>query len=219
MVSSYCEQLLPKLCVGLPKQHKRWRAIFSEAKAHAAEFIVGKGDDLLRLIELSQYLAHADIVVRRGPWDFNPKFQETPAVTDELLRMFELFKPSWRFAPRKICLLNPCFVASGEVGGADADLVIDNMLVDFKTTKRNSVDTDDFLQLLGYAALARQGGFIAGNKVHSIQIEEIAMYFARYGVLARWRLDTLFPRGTFERFCEIFEREIETYDPLQEAGI
>ncbi len=80
----------------------------------------------------SQYLAQADLVYRCG--QFDPEFQPGPEVADELLRLLELFDPMQLFSPKRICLLNPSFANSSKVGGADADLFIDNLLIEIKTT-------------------------------------------------------------------------------------
>jgi hypothetical protein len=43
-------------------------------------------------------------------------------------------------------------------------------------------------------------------------VEEVAIYFTRHAVSARWRLDELFPAGGFDRFRECFENEIEAME-------
>ena len=54
-------------------------------------------------------------------------------------------------------LLNPVFKeASLLVGGADADLISGDTLVDFKTTKSNSMATGNLDELFGYYLLARR---------------------------------------------------------------
>lgn len=47
---------------------------------------------------------------------------------------------SKHFIDSKGCILNPAFgEAAALVGGADADLMIDNTLIDLKTTKKTAV--------------------------------------------------------------------------------
>jgi hypothetical protein len=48
---------------------------------------------------------------------------------------------------------NPSFKGSNDVGGADADIIIDNWLIDFKTVKEPSLKRDMLYQLVGYAIL------------------------------------------------------------------
>ena len=62
------------------------------------------------------------------------------------------------------------------VGGADADLIIDRILIDIKTTKSNSFTQDMYNQLLGYYALSTFRKDLDG-------ITELGIYFSRYGVL------------------------------------
>ena len=86
----------------------------------------------------------------------------------------------------KAMFLNPVFGQTSQlVGGADADLIVGDMLVDFKTTKSNTMAVQDLDQLLGYYLLARRQRqadptFPAINR--------LALYFCRHGYL--WSRDT-----------------------------
>jgi len=177
-VAESAKESLRRLCKTRAHQ-KRWQDFFLMARACFADYELGKAD-ALALASCAQYLAHAEVACRVHERYFDPDFRPEPETTEELTRMIELFDPAWRFAPRAICLLNPSFVGSESIGGADADLLTDNLLTDFKATKRKRID--GLLQLVGYAALARDGGFVCGGQIHSIQIEEVAIYFARFGV-------------------------------------
>ena len=76
--------------------------------------------------------------------------------------------------------LNPNFDGSRDVGGADADLVIDGKLIDIKTTVRTEINSDWLWQLLGYVLL---------DYSDSNQIDGIGLYMARQGVLVDWDLN------------------------------
>ncbi len=78
-------------------------------------------------------------------------------------------------------LLNPTFgEASRSVAGADADLIVGDMLVDIKTTKNNTIKTEYLNQLLGYFLLARKQGAV--DPTLPI-IHRIGIYYSRYGHL------------------------------------
>ena len=50
--------------------------------------------------------------------------------------------------------INPVFALSGAVGGADADVISDGLLIDFKTGKgRSLISTIEIYQLIGYVLL------------------------------------------------------------------
>lgn len=50
-------------------------------------------------------------------------------------------------------IANPTFLGSSDVGGADADLIVDDRLIEIKTTKRKSLDRVTAYQLVGYLLL------------------------------------------------------------------
>jgi hypothetical protein len=186
-------------------QKRRWTAAVAEAQSEGAAYARGRGD-VRRLAGLVQYLARIDVLYRAA-W-FDQKIRPLPAVTDEILRLLDLFDPVARLSPKAICFLNPIFVASPKVGGADGDLVVDDRLIDLKTTARPQVSLNNLLQLAGYAALHRMDGIVMGRGTYLPPFQTVGMYFARFGEFVHWRLDELFPGDGFDRFCEVFEAEI-----------
>lgn len=79
-------------------------------------------------------------------------------------------------------ILNPTFDGSADVGGADADLIVDSCLIDVKATVSPKLTTDWLYQLLGYVLLDYSGRY---------GIREVAMYLARQQAMLRWPLDRL----------------------------
>lgn len=80
-------------------------------------------------------------------------------------------------------VLNPFFgEASSQLGGADADLILDGRLIDIKTKKKAEIARVDLWQLLGYA-------LADVDDVYGI--EEVGLYFSRHGVQVAWSLDAL----------------------------
>ncbi|MGH3008544.1 MAG: hypothetical protein ACRDLM_03950 [Gaiellaceae bacterium] len=83
-------------------------------------------------------------------------------------------------------VLNPTFGGSTAIGGADADILVDNMLLELKTTRRDNFErVDHIYQLLGYALLDYSDEY---------EIERVGVYLARRGVLVSWSIAELLER-------------------------
>lgn len=113
--------------------------------------------------------------------------EELLAVAEEAW-LDDLRTLSWnfhdKFSPllsKKACL-NPTFDGSGFVGGADADLIVDNCLIDIKTTINPLKDAGWIYQILGYVLLDWH------DENH---IQEVAIYLSRQCFLLKWSLDDL----------------------------
>ncbi|MCD6423792.1 MAG: hypothetical protein J7L42_06735, partial [Elusimicrobia bacterium] len=79
----------------------------------------------------------------------------------DLKKLISTVKPEY-FKAKKICILNPTFgIASQLVGGADCDLVIDDAIVEIKTTKKLELMRRYFDQLIGYYILYNIGALMA----------------------------------------------------------
>lgn len=87
-----------------------------------------------------------------------------------------------QFKAKEKCMLNPTFgKSSQDIGGADADLIIDDMLIDIKTIKNLEFTAEMFRQLMGYYLLHLREGRIFGD------IKYLGIYFSRFGVL--WKFE------------------------------
>lgn len=76
------------------------------------------------------------------------------------------------------CQLNPTFGnSSPDVGGADADLILDDKLIDIKTIKHLEFDRDTFRQLVGYYLLNLREDNLYG------EIKQLGVYYSRFGVM------------------------------------
>lgn len=78
--------------------------------------------------------------------------------------------------------LKRTFSGSNDVGGADADLILDGCLIDFKSTINAKLTSTWLYQLLGYALLDYRDEH---------QITRVGIYFSRQGVLLQWDLADL----------------------------
>ncbi len=108
------------------------------------------------------------------------------------------------FKAKELCVLNPTFgEASKLVGGADADLVIDNMLIDIKTTKSPKLTRDHFNQLLGYYVLLKIGG--VDNVPNTPTIESIGIYYSRHAELVPIPIRNVVDEKSLPSFIEWFK--------------
>lgn len=86
-----------------------------------------------------------------------------------------------RFAER--VTLNPTFDGSRDVGGADADMIIGDTLVDLKTSRQQRpCDRQDLWQLVGYVLLDYRG---------KRPVSALALDFVRRDKTFSWPLDDL----------------------------
>lgn len=156
-----------------------------------------------RLARAALFLGAIDRAYRTGPRTVETRYLKGPlrAETDDILRLVRLLKPGWITA-RMRAALNPSFgEASRLVGGADADLAIDDMLVEIKTTKYFQITPIIVYQLIGYrillAACEPNGSTAQGMPV----ITHGAIYFPRYAKLVRLRYRDLIDRQDFLRLA------------------
>ncbi len=110
------------------------------------------------------------------------------------------------FKAKKVCLLNPTFGrASMLVGGADADLVIDDTLLDIKTTKNLKLARREFNQLIGYYVLYRIGHIDGASKKH--KIGHVCVYFSRHNYLHIVDIKDIINEKTFPAFIKWFKKK------------
>ncbi len=111
--------------------------------------------------------------------------------------LLDLAQPAWladlaalsygfydRFADwlTDLVTLNPTFAGSADVGGADADLILDGCLLDIKATVNPKLDQGWLLQLLGYTLLDYDDAY---------RIDRLGIYLARQRHLMAWPLEAV----------------------------
>ncbi len=148
--------------------------------------------------ELCRYcfvLALFEEVRRAGLWAGSPLLELNPrsklpdllklgsaASIDDLCRMSWAFCDTQQQLIRGDAILNPVFEGSADIGGADADLIVDHRVIEVKTALDPSrIKKDSWpWQLLGYALLDYNEAF---------GITDIGLYLARQSLLVTWPLD------------------------------
>lgn len=139
--------------------------------------------------EAALVLAAYDLCFRPGRAD---DVGRTPVAQDiSELQALHAIVPWEEFRPVTRTLLNPTFgMGSQLVGGGDGDLIVDDLLIDIKTTKDSKVTPSYIRQLVGYALLANRYG-IDDDPVPGSKIRRVGIYFSRVGKLVRADLDAV----------------------------
>lgn len=99
------------------------------------------------------------------------------------------------------CVINPEFgnYSNILIGRAEADFIIDDILVDIKATKDLIFTRQFFDQTIYYYLLSLIYG-VNNNKRLSRPINNVAIYFARYGVLWQMAIKDIADKKTFTNF-------------------
>jgi len=189
---------------------KKFEDIIFVAKTNYSEYLESRvmNDELIRSAIL---LAQLDFIVRAGIIDENFGVIDDSDVTD-LRKLISIINPD-SFKAKELCLLNPTFgKASKLIGGADADLVIDNLLIDIKTTAKLEFKRDHFNELIGYYTLYKIGG-IPDAPVEP-KMENLGIYYSRYGELYTFPVTSVIPLSKFPSFVEWFKERAAQEDRI-----
>jgi hypothetical protein len=171
-------------------------------KKEVDKYFSSKGLNEELLILLLQ-ISHYDVVYRTGRIDYLPDDigKVDPYDIIDLKRLYNLLQDDmWKC--KETCLLNPVFGnASLLVSGADADLILDDMLIDIKVTTKVGMNREFFNQLMGYYTLHKIAG-IGSN--YGNTINKLGIYSARYGELISFDVNEVIEQNEFREFCHWF---------------
>ncbi len=157
---------------------RKIKRILSEAR-NEYQVYLKTGKITKTLLTSAMLLANLDIIFRTGRFE---DYVELDTVSKEdikdLANLIGIIDPNL-FKTKKVCLLNPTFgEASKLVGGADADVIVDDTLVEIKTTKKLQLTRDYYNQLIGYYTLYKIAGIDGMPPKH--KIKNVAIYFSRH---------------------------------------
>jgi hypothetical protein len=186
---------------------RKFRNILTKADNDYHRYLAnGKIDD--NLLRTVLCLAQIDVCCRRNVDDL---YLKTIGKTDrkdvkDLAQLIGLAQPKF-FRAKKTCILNPTFGrASNLVGGADCDLIIDDALIEIKTTKDFKVRREYFDQLIGYYILYKIGGINGLPKGEPIN--RLGIYFSRYGCMWLFDVDTVIKEKQLPKFIRWFKSRV-----------
>ncbi|MFF2909770.1 hypothetical protein [Paenibacillus sp. NPDC057934] len=133
------------------------RSRFDEVVQHRNEYILGQRDIDHTLLQDSMVLAHLDSYYRSGYMDERgPLYVNEEDITDLKHLIAATQERSSLFIAEHEIICSPSFgrAITSLVGGADGDLILDNMLLDFKTESSFKYAVRHLRQLIGYWVLS-----------------------------------------------------------------
>lgn len=197
---------MDKQILGIKYYHKA-QDLIKIIDKYIQEFL-RSGELTDKLLASCLILAQLDLVVRVGVID--ESFGEYSELDVEDLRnLINLaIKFNWKCESR--CLLNPNFdLSSLLVGGADADLILDDIIIDIKAIKVSGISRPHFDQLFGYYILSRLENME--------DIRRLGIYSARYGELLVYTIDDIINESKMKELTEWFrDRGYNDYGSLYE---
>ena len=196
-----------------PSVHKKAVKSLKFSKDAYSKFLKSGviNEDILKSTIL---LAQLDPIYRAGYVDKNMGIVDNDDIQD-LRNLISLVNIE-DFKASSYCLLNPTFnTGSILVGGADADLVIDNQMIDIKTTKKLEISREMFNQIIGYYILGKIGG-IGKENVDISNINEIGFYFSRYGIKYMYDVDDIINFDSLPDFIDKFKNKAKELFPVSE---
>lgn len=172
---------------------------------------ISTGEATGELLRSVIHLARLDPIVRARRGHDRIGSEINPADIDDLHQLLATV-PRDEFKAEKRCLLNPDF-GSGSmlVGGADADLMIDDTIIDFKTTKKWTVRRRVFDQLLGYYTLMHIDDIRHVDP--KPEVNRLSVYFSRHGKMHNYKIQNLIEKEDFSEFRDKFERRCKDRRP------
>ena len=194
---------------------RRWMVLVVEARNAVSAYVKltnpTKGDQIV-IAHHALTLARIDVLHRARYVDEKVGI-EVPEDAEDCVRLLEAVP--WReLVPGLPVVLNPTFgQASKRVGGADADVISGNRLIDFKTTKTVS-PRETLRQLVGYLILAREA---RRDDPTFPEITELVAYYARHRhveVVPTARF-TSHPR--FDEVCRLFRERADELGGVRAA--
>ena len=150
------------------------------------------------LFEASLFMGQLDLFVRTNYRNEQLGIYNPNDIRD-LKNLFYSI-PESDFEMKYILFLNPTFGKGSElVNGADADIIIDDLLIDIKVTKNHLFKRDYFNQLIGYYTLSLIGG-VNDKPNRTNKIKRLGVYFARHSKLISFNINDIGRPDDFEDF-------------------
>jgi len=195
---------------------RRVGVVLKNAKAAVDTYSQQKSPTLTERATLAAHairLAKLDLVCR-GP-GLLPDFEE--AASEDVQDLVDLLAitPFNDLLHNEVVFLNPTFGQTARpIGGADADLIIGDMLIDIKTTKNDTIQVQHLNQILGYFFLARKERTI--NPTFPV-INRFGLYYSRYGYLYSFDASAWTEHPEFLETEQWFFTQIEQLDADRQA--
>ncbi len=185
------------------------RTLITTAKQQFSTYLdSGKLSD--DLVHSALNLATLDPIARAGVGDEMIGVVSTEYIQD-VKRLIQTVDESL-FQARSLCLLNPNFNESPDFAiGADADLVLDDVVIDIKTTQPCRLNRSDLDQLIGYFLLNELVGFAGATPTP--RVTKVGIYFSRHAYLHIIPIRQLIPDRTHTDLLPWFKNRLVEHFP------
>jgi hypothetical protein len=193
---------------GLNHLYEQASLVITEARENYKNFLKSQiiSDELIKSALL---LGQLDVLYRLGKLDNNFPAIDLKDVED-LKALISQFDSS-QFQVSGAVVLNPTFgIGSKLVRGADADFLLDDLLVDIKTIRKFQFSRDDFNQIMGYYTLSHIGGIDGVLTGH--EIKRLGIYFSRHAYLFVFNVSDVVNPQTFPQFLQWFQQRAAIND-------
>lgn len=181
----------------LGENNKKHRDLFDSAIRCCREYVLGENIDLRKLVIYSNTINKAEHYLHYTEYHsradyLNYFLMPCPTnIADDVIKLVEVFNESFiaggLVKKDSIVVCHPWFEPwSSEVGGGIADLYLDGILYDFKSTKKTGYSWEDVGQLYGYYILNRlclkySKTDVLASPIPITNINAIALYYSRLG--------------------------------------
>ncbi|MCC7484271.1 MAG: hypothetical protein IT529_04730 [Burkholderiales bacterium] len=189
---------------GHPRALKASAYLADAKRQYRAYMQVGRITD--NLLTATHRLAHLDAAARFGAervdWHTINYLSADDAAD---LRAMLALAGDETFRTSRASVLKPRFAAAGLAGGAAADMVLGDCLLDVRTTKESRIDVRDFYHLLGCWLLLGLGGVErAEGAIEQLPVTAVGIYLARFGQLWRVPVEQVLPATAVPDFTRWF---------------
>lgn len=173
--------------------------VIDQARNNYQEFLTN-GQFTNELLQSALLLGRLDAVMRAGYIHDGWSAINQQDVQD-LRNLVSLLKPDL-FKSSEKTILNPTWTEAAQlVRAADGDLILDDLLVDFKTVKELKLELRGFHQLMGYYTLSV---IQRKQEEDAIELKRLGIYFSRFGVLYQFNVEDVVNFETFPKFLDWF---------------
>jgi hypothetical protein len=182
------------------------------ARKHHGLFLTN-GRMTADLLSDSLFLAKLDLTYRAG-LIADDLLVDHPDDIADLRRLYTRI-PKTAFQVNHSGRLNPGFMSSDIVGGADADLIIDDTLIEIKCVKDLCLKRCYLNQLIAYYLLTLlHNQQVEAEKRYTIN--RLGIYFARHAVLYTFPVSDLGTKKKIGSFADLFWQYTTSYNQMEE---
>lgn len=179
------------------ENNQKHREMFDSALSNCSKYVMGEDVELRELVYFSNIINKAEHYLHYTKFKSREEFLEDflvpcpDKIVDDVVKLVAIFREKFIFSgivnKDSVVVCHPWFEPwSSEVSGGVADLYLDGVLYDFKSTKKTGYSWEDVGQLYGYYLLHRlclkySKDVVLASPIPITNIDAIALYYSRLG--------------------------------------